>query len=81
MTSNLTQISLIGLSYSGKSTLGRIVAERLGWKFIDTDLEYTERFGKSPAESIKDDGEIVFRDNESKILAEILTEDSGIAVP
>ena len=75
MTSNLTQISLIGLSYSGKSTLGRIIAERLGWKFVDTDLKYTERFGKSPAESIKDDGEVIFRDNESKILAEILTED------
>ena len=75
MNSNLTQISLVGLSYSGKSTLGQIVADRLGWKFIDTDVEYAERFGKSPAQAIKDDGEAVFRDNESMILADILTED------
>ena len=75
MKSNLTQISLIGLSYSGKSTLGQVVAERLGWKFVDTDTVYTEKFGKTPAQAIKDDGEVVFRDNESAILAEVLAED------
>ena len=75
MKSNLTQISLIGLSYSGKSTLGQVVAERLGWKFVDTDTVYTEKFGKTPAQAIKDDGEAVFRDNESVILAEVLAED------
>ena len=75
MKSNLTQISLIGLSYSGKSTLGQVVAERLGWKFVDTDAVYTEKFGKTPAQAIKDDGEAVFRDNESVILAEVLAED------
>ena len=75
MKYNLTQISLIGLSYSGKSTLGQVVAERLGWKFVDTDTVYTEKFGKTPAQAIKDDGEAVFRDNESVILAEVLAED------
>jgi len=75
MKYNLTQISLIGLSYSGKSTLGQIVAERLGWKFVDTDTVYTEKFGKTPAQAIKDDGEAMFRDNESVILAEVLAED------
>jgi shikimate kinase/3-dehydroquinate synthase len=75
MKYNLTQISLIGLSYSGKSTLGQVVAERLGWKFVDTDTVYTEKFGKTPAQAIKDDGEGVFRDNESVILAEVLAED------
>ena len=75
MKYNLTQISLIGLSYSGKSTLGQVVAERLGWKFVDTDTVYTEKFGKTPAQAIKDDGEAMFRDNESVILAEVLAED------
>ena len=70
MKSNLTQISLIGLSYSGKSTLGQVVADRLGWKFVDTDVLYATKFGKSPAQAIQDDGEVVFRDNESIVLAE-----------
>ena len=30
-------LSLIGMAGAGKSTLGRIVAERLGWAHIDTD--------------------------------------------
>lgn len=78
MKSNLTQISLIGLSYSGKSTLGQVVADRLGWKFVDTDVLYAKKFGKSPAQAIQDDGELVFRDNESIVLAEALAEDWSV---
>ncbi|MCL0087176.1 hypothetical protein M1O24_00160 [Dehalococcoidia bacterium] len=36
---NLSNIFLIGFSYSGKSQAGRKVAERLGWDFTDTDDE------------------------------------------
>jgi len=64
------QIVLVGLSGSGKTTVGRLLAERLGWPFIDTDELVTEREGKSPAELIPERGEAAFREIEAKVVAE-----------
>jgi shikimate kinase len=52
---------LIGFSGTGKSTIGRRLAERLGWPLADTDSDIVERFGKSIALVFRDDGELVFR--------------------
>ncbi|GAW68122.1 shikimate kinase [Geoanaerobacter pelophilus] len=38
-------MALIGMPGSGKSAVGRIVAERLGWDFLDTDRLIEQRFG------------------------------------
>ena len=38
-------LTLIGMPGSGKSAIGRIVAARLGWEFVDTDLCIERRFG------------------------------------
>lgn len=41
----MERLTLIGMPGSGKSAVGRIAAERLGWSFVDTDRCIEERFG------------------------------------
>lgn len=60
---------LIGMPGSGKSTLGRTAAEKLGKRFIDLDEEIVKRFGPIP-EIFKNRGEGAFRDMESEIVKE-----------
>ena len=64
------QIVLIGLSGVGKSTVGRLLADRLSWTFIDTDEVIAENEGQTPAQLIVDRGERVFREIESAVVAE-----------
>jgi len=64
------QIVLIGLSGVGKSTVGRALAERLGWPFLDTDELVTQREGSTPAQLIERDGEPAFRKVEERVVAE-----------
>ncbi len=59
-------IVLTGMPGSGKSTVGRIIAEKLGLEFADTDEIFTEENGMSPAECIRRDGEKAFRALEKK---------------
>lgn len=54
-------ISLIGLMGSGKTEVGRALARRLGWEFIDTDAEIEAREGRSVAAIFRDAGEAHFR--------------------
>ena len=66
----MQQIVLIGLSGVGKSSVGAILAERLGWPLIDTDDLVTELEGESPAELITTRGEPEFRKIEERVVAE-----------
>ena len=54
-------IVLVGLPGSGKSVVGRLLAERLGRPFVDTDELVERRTGRSPAAIIDEDGEPAFR--------------------
>ena len=54
-------IVLVGLPGSGKSVVGRLLAERLGRPFADTDELVQRRTGRSPAAIIDEDGEPAFR--------------------
>ncbi len=65
------QIVLVGLAGVGKSTVGRALAERLGWPFIDTDEVITEREGKTPADLITDQGEPAFRRIEEGVVTSV----------
>ena len=69
--SSVHQIVLIGLSGVGKSTVGGVLAERLGWPLIDTDDVITEREGATPAQLISDGGESAFRQIEEAVVGEI----------
>lgn len=65
-------IALVGLPGSGKSTLGRHLADRLGWELTDTDAAIEKSTGRSPAEIIDRDGEAAFRELEWAAVNELL---------
>ncbi len=64
-------IFLIGYRCTGKTTVGRALAQRLGREFIDADDYLVEKAGKTIKEIFADDGEPAFRDLEEKCLAEL----------
>lgn len=57
-------IALVGYRASGKSTIGRLLAERLGRSFLDSDAEVERRDGRTIASIFSEDGEAAFRDME-----------------
>lgn len=63
---------LVGLMGTGKSTIGRLLAERLGRPLIDTDDEVERRAGRSVRQIFADDGEAAFRALESAVLADAI---------
>lgn len=75
----MTNILLIGYRGTGKSTVGRLLAARLGWAFVDADDEVERRAGKSIAEVFAEEGEPAFRDLEQQVVAD-LTERSQCVV-
>jgi shikimate kinase len=64
-------IFLIGYRGTGKTTLAQLLAERLGWDWIDADDEVERRAGKSIAAIFADDGEQAFRDLEANVVADL----------
>ena len=62
---------LIGMSGCGKTTLGKLAAEKLGKTFVDTDAEIIKRIGMSIADYFAAYGEDSFRQVESEVIQEI----------
>lgn len=62
----------MGYMGSGKSTVGRIFADRLGWDFVDLDHEITAQAGLSIPEIFSKYGEDHFRTLESRALSDAL---------
>ncbi len=65
-------ILLIGLMGSGKTTVGRIVAQMIGFQFVDTDAMIVETTGKTIPEIFAAEGETGFRLRESTALRSLL---------
>ena len=63
-------VVLIGMPGSGKTTCGRALAELTGRRAVDLDHAFTERFGRTPAEVIEEEGEEAFRRMETETLAD-----------
>jgi shikimate kinase (EC 2.7.1.71) len=66
------RIFLVGFMCSGKSTVGKLLADKLGYTFWDIDQVIEEREGKSIEEIFKSKGEEYFRSLERKVLEEFL---------
>ncbi|MBL0422328.1 shikimate kinase [Ramlibacter sp. AW1] len=64
----MTHIALIGLPGSGKTTIGRQLARRLGLPFVDTDEAIEQELGCSIRDFFEAEGEVAFRDVESRVL-------------
>jgi shikimate kinase len=65
-------IVLVGFMGAGKTTVGRILAGRLGVPFADSDLIIEDRAGRPIRQIFAEDGEPAFRDLEHKIIADLL---------
>jgi shikimate kinase len=81
VTSHLNQekprrIVLTGFMGSGKSTVGPLVARRLGWAFLDVDDVIEAEAGSSIAEIFTRDGEAAFRDREHAMIARLAAGDA-----
>jgi shikimate kinase len=59
---------LVGFMASGKTTVGRALAERIGWPFADMDLEIEAREGKGIPQIFVERGEAGFRQTEAEVL-------------
>ena len=71
----VTPVVLIGMMGSGKTTVGRIVAEQLGWAYVDCDAQIVASTGMAISEIFDRCGEAVFRKEESRVLADALTQE------
>jgi shikimate kinase len=69
---NKLNISLCGMMGSGKSAIGKILANKLNYNFIDVDKMIEIDAGKTIKKIFEEDGEQYFRDLEEKITINIL---------
>jgi len=71
-------VCLIGLPGSGKSTVGRQLARRLGLGFLDTDHVIEQRIGCSIRLYFEREGEASFRDVEAAVIDELTLQHKGV---
>ena len=64
-------IILTGFMATGKTTVGKLLAEQLKYEFVDTDDLIVERSGQTVAEIFREKGEAAFRRMESEIAQEL----------
>lgn len=67
----MSVIILIGYMGSGKSTLGRKIARKLNYEFLDTDSAIEEKEGMTISEIFTQKGEACFRDLEHQLLVSL----------
>jgi|UPI00047B2B20 shikimate kinase len=72
LPSHLRRLVLTGFMGAGKSTVGRLLAARLGWEFLDLDQHLENRAGATIPELFSRHGEAYFRRLESTALASAL---------
>jgi len=71
-------VVLVGPPGSGKTTVGRVLAQRLDLPLHDTDAAIEQRVGKSISDIFVDDGEPTFRDLERAEVARALAQEPGV---
>lgn len=62
---------LIGMMGAGKTTVGKLLAQELGYGFLDTDAVIEQLTGQSISQIFAEAGETTFREIETKVLAEV----------
>lgn len=74
------RVVLVGPPAAGKTTVGRLLADRLSVPFVDTDDLVVARAGKPVSDIFVDDGEEEFRRLEADAVVEALTRDAVVAL-
>lgn len=65
-------VVLVGMMGSGKTAIGRALAQRLGVPYLDSDAEIETAANATIAEIFERDGEAFFRDREAEVIARLL---------
>ena len=71
----MANVFLVGLMGAGKTTIGRILARKLGMRFIDSDHEIEARTGASIPWIFEIEGEDSFRRREAEVIADLTAQD------
>lgn len=71
-------IVLTGMPGSGKTTVGKLLAQTLGRPYVDTDTRIAEKTGRTPAEIISSQGEAAFRDAEVEVIREVALQNGAV---
>ena len=80
LLSKTENIVLSGMPGAGKSTVGRLLAQKLERPFFDLDEEIVRVAGRSIPEIFATDGEATFRNLETKVLRDVLANQKGIVL-
>lgn len=70
LPSPISRIILTGFMGAGKSTVGALLAERLGWRFLDSDRLIETHAGRTIAAIFAEQGEPAFRELEAAVIRE-----------
>ncbi|HUZ32011.1 MAG TPA: helix-turn-helix transcriptional regulator [Xanthobacteraceae bacterium] len=74
------RIALVGLRGAGKSTLGRLLAQHLGWPFVELDRRVEEEYGASIPDLIEMAGTATFRRHERGALERLIAEHEAAVI-
>ncbi|HEY9898511.1 MAG TPA: 3-dehydroquinate synthase [Pantanalinema sp.] len=77
----MENLILLGFMGAGKSTVGAIIADRLGWDFVDLDEAISREAGRSVAELFETEGEHGFRAREKEALARACARSHQVIAP
>jgi shikimate kinase len=72
--SGLERVLLVGFMGAGKSTVGRLLADAMGWRFVDADALVESGEGRTIGEIFRVEGEAYFRDREAGVMMSLLGE-------
>jgi shikimate kinase len=75
------RVVLLGLMASGKTTVGRLLAGRLGWRHLDLDQEIERAEGRTVAEIFRSEGEPYFRRREAELTVRLLESPGTVLTP
>lgn len=76
----MTALVLVGMMGAGKSTIGRILADRLGWPLVDSDRAIEAKTGRTVRELWEAGGEDAYRALESDVVLDAVRGDADVVV-
>jgi len=74
------RIILVGMMGAGKTTTGRLLADRLDWPYLDSDEQVVAETGRTVPELFAERGEAGFRAEEERVLTDALSGDRPVVV-
>jgi shikimate kinase len=75
------RVVLVGLMGAGKTTIGQLLARRLGWSFVDLDVAIETRTARTVSQIFTEEGEDAFRQLEQQLTAELASRDRIVFAP